>query len=181
MAYSDLHSPEILRKLLRYTPETGDVYWIERDQETMPVAHRRDAWNTRHAGQRAFHTPSTEGYLRGKVFGKFYSTHRLVWAMHYGEWPTSPIDHINGNRADNRITNLRVVPISENNKNSCRRSDNSSGSAGVVWCRTQRKWRAGITLAGKFVHLGRFKTIEDAVAARQSAQLQSGFTERHGR
>lgn len=61
--------------------------------------------------------PNGSGYLRVSIYGVSYKAHRLAWLHHYGEWPSNTIDHINGNRTDNRIANLRDVPHAENQLN----------------------------------------------------------------
>jgi hypothetical protein len=89
--------------------------------------------------------------------------------MHYGEWPSGEIDHINGVRTDNRVENLRVATRSENMQNTKKPVTNKSGKKGVSWDKTTGKWRAEIRANGKKYNLGRFKTIEEAFKAHESA------------
>jgi hypothetical protein len=98
--------------------------------------------------------------------------HRVAWAMTYGEWPAEVIDHINGNRSDNRLCNLRQATRSQNLINSKLRSDNSSGFKGVSWCSGKKKWDARIYSATKLRLLGRFKTKEEAIAAYATAAAE---------
>lgn len=97
--------------------------------------------------------------------------------MHYGNWPQH-IDHINGDRLDNRIENLREVDRAENMKNMRMPADNTSGFVGVT--RHYEKWKAQITVNGKHIYLGRFDHKKDAIAARIAANRKFGFHENHG-
>jgi len=107
------------------------------------------------------------GYVRVQVDGRFYAAHRLVWLMSTGSWPTYDIDHINGDRADNRLSNLRQATRSQNLMNTRLRSDNRSGAKGV---RVKRgKFQARIKINGIEKSLGVFDTIEQAVSARAVA------------
>jgi hypothetical protein len=100
--------------------------------------------------------------------------------MHYDRWPEGEIDHINGNRQDNRIENLRDVPRSLNQRNSKLQNNNRSGVSGVFW--RANRWEARIYLvSGQRKHLGRFKTFEEAVAVRKQAEMECGYHENHGR
>lgn len=103
----------------------------------------------------------SRGYLQTKHNGIVYLNHRLIWLMHYGYLPEQ-IDHINGNRMDNRIENLRPATKQQNQHNAKRRVDNRSGVKGVSWLKDSRKWRADIQINGKRHCLGRFDSIENA-------------------
>jgi hypothetical protein len=111
-----------------------------------------------------------KGYLRSSVGGKSYRVHRLVFLYHHGYMPIQ-VDHIDGNRMNNRIENLREATSSQNNQN--RKSTSSSGVKGVVWHKQSKKWVASICVNRKSVHLGSFISIEEAALvankARQSA------------
>src|SRR5262249_8878082 len=105
-----------------------------------------------------------EGYLQLSIDGRCYFLHRLAWLYVYGEFPSDQIDHINGDRADNRIINLRPATHTENMRNRCRHRNGSSGFKGVY--RERGKWCARITIrAGRRLYLGRFDTPEEAHAA----------------
>jgi len=103
----------------------------------------------------------------------------LIWAMVNGEWPDGEIDHINGDRSDNRISNLRVVTHRENAMNRSRRSDNASGVTGVHKCGS--KWRATIKTSDGYKCLGLHSTIEDAARVRYLAERAHGYHANHGR
>lgn len=118
------------------------------------------------------------GYCNIRVNKRDILAHRALWALHYGAWPIGPLDHINGDRADNSIANLRECDAATNSRNKGRQRNNTTGRAGVV--RFGRKWRAQIVFEGAYLHLGMFETFEEAAAARASAQQERGFTDGHG-
>ncbi len=102
------------------------------------------------------------GYIRIQVNGKRYLAHRLAWLYMMGIWPKNQIDHINGIKDDNRWCNLREATQSENNYNSIKRKDNSSGYRGVTWHKKDKKWQAQICVNKKYIFLGQFSSKEDA-------------------
>jgi hypothetical protein len=98
------------------------------------------------------------------VDGHKYQEHILVWLAETGTFPERGLDHINGNRADNRFANLRLATAQQNNENIGRRRDNTSGFRGVSLTKTGR-WMAQIQSKGVKKHLGYFDTPEAAHAA----------------
>jgi hypothetical protein len=94
-----------------------------------------------------------------------YRAHRLAWLYAYGHWPTAEIDHIDGDRLNNRIANLREATRSENQRNVGVTRSNTSGFKGVYWYPRDRKWQAKIMLGGKSKHLGLFDSPDLAHAA----------------
>lgn len=173
--------PELLRRLLRYDPETGKLFWLERDLSLFTSIGRGRAWNAQYAGREALTSPDGAGYLQGNIFERRYRAHRVAWAVFHGVWPTNQIDHINGNRADNKIVNLRDVPPLLNLRNSKRPTHNRSGVSGVAWDATRGKWHAYIGVGGKTVSLGRFIEFSSAKAARLAAERDHDFHPNHGR
>lgn len=178
-------SPIILRSLLRYAPETGRLYWLPRNpsmfrEGKIPTELACRIWNTKYAGKEAF-TANSRGYRVGGIFGRAYEAHRVIWAIVHGDWPSNNIDHENGVRNDNRISNLRDVSTQENARNSKLPSDNTSGVIGVDWRQHKGKWRASIKAEGRQIHLGHFTNFDSAVAARKAAEVQYGFHPNHGR
>lgn len=173
MTDKNLPSIDYLHKRLRYEPETGKLFW--RDCEEMPKK-----WRTRWAGKEAFTSENGVGYCRGSIDAVMFLAHRVIWAIHYGEWPSDQIDHINGVRNDNRISNLRVATNVENQRNMSMNRSNTSGVCGVSWCKARGKWLAYIGVGGRTINIGRFTTIDAAAAARAEASRRYGFTDRHG-
>ena len=186
MVKKPLPTPELLRQLLRYEPDTGKVFWKERTPDMFKsgghtAAHICARWNAKHAGKEAFTTVGSSGYRVANVYGWKNHAHRAIWAMAHGEWPADQIDHINGIRDDNRIGNLRAVTRAVNQKNLKRRSDNTSGVTGVSRRSNIDKWCAEIWSNGKKYHIGQFDSFDDAVSARKAAERLHGFHANHGR
>lgn len=151
-----------LRELLDYYPETGLFVWR--------AAHGR--WGSLPAGTVVGYKGS-DGYLRLFVDGVKYLAHRLVWLHVHGEWPPCQIDHIDGCRSMNAITNLRLATPSENLQNrQGAMSNNQSGILGVFWNESQQKWVSSLNLYGKTIHRKRHDTLEAAVAARRAAEIK---------
>ncbi|MGJ8477269.1 HNH endonuclease signature motif containing protein [Sphingobium yanoikuyae] len=170
-----------LALLLRYDPETGNLFWLPRALEMFPDERAFKSWNTRYAGKQAFTAKSSAGYHHGAVFGVTISAHRAAWAVHHGEWPSGEVDHINGIRSDNRLANLRDVSTAQNRKNQTRSTANTSGATGVHWCNTWNRWIAKIMVGGKSKSLGHFLTFDEAVEARAKANREMGFDKGHGK
>lgn len=123
------------------------------------------------AGAVAGHVSRADGYVHICVLGRKCLAHRLAWLMAHGRWPSGQIDHINLNRSDNRIANLREATNAENGQNRTASKRNTSGFPGVSWCKSSRKWRAQIRVAGRSrIALGYFMRAEDAAAAYAKAK-----------
>ncbi len=174
-------SPQTLRELLTYNPETGELKWLPRGPEHSGRNCGWKSFNRRFAGKAAFTSINRDGYHHGRIFDGTYQAHRVAWAIVHGSWPEHQIDHINGDRADNRLSNLRAVSGAENCRNIARPSNNSSGHIGVVWHKKQSKWQAQIGVNGKRIYLGLFASLSAAVEARAEASRRFGFHENHGR
>lgn len=166
-----------LNRLLSYDRETGILTWRDRDAE---FAKQRNvslkyiaSWNASHAGKRA-HTELPRGYVGVSILGIHYMAHRVIWKMVYGVEPDH-IDHINGDKGDNRLLNLRDVDASENQRNRKMNSNNSTGYVGVQWCRTHKKYVARIGVSGKTRTLGRFSQLADAISVRKAAEKELNF------
>jgi|DEB0MinimDraft_6_1074348.scaffolds.fasta_scaffold138972_1 uncharacterized protein YeaC (DUF1315 family) len=156
MAKQDLPSIDELRNKLRYDPDTGFLFSRKTKKQVFTNVHH-------------------SGYLKGAIGTRTFTAHRVAMAITLGEWPNGEVDHINGNRSDNRFKNLRVVTKSENQRNAKLRSDNTSGHVGVS--KKKDKWIAKI----KEKQIGTFKTKQQAIAARKAAEQQlGGFSDRHG-
>lgn len=146
---------EAATKLLDYDPETGLFKWKKRFK-----------------GVRADLTAgrvSARGYHEIRANRKLLRSHRLAWYMTHQQVPDQ-IDHINGDRTDNRITNLRNCTHTQNCRNCKIRKNNTSKCVGVHWDKNNRKWQASIKVNYVSIHLGRFDDIEDAKQARIEAE-----------
>ena len=104
---------------------------------------------------------NSNGYLQTRVSCKSYVNHRLIFLMHYGFLPKC-IDHIDNNRTNNKIENLRPATISENGMNQRIRSDNTAGVKNVYFNKRDGTWQVQITLNGKKMHFGYYKDIDYA-------------------
>jgi len=186
MSTKELPSPELLRQLLRYDPDTGKLYWKERTPDMFvdgkhSKEHTCSKWNSRHAHKEAFNTKTSCGYFRGSIMGVDIRAHRAAWALHFGDWPKNHIDHLNGNRVDNRIVNLKDVTISENNINRKIPSNNKSNFIGV-WFDAQRgKWVAELSINKERILYKRFSSKDEAITTRKEAEAKYGFHPNHGR
>lgn len=179
MASKALPSQEVLRQLLDYDPEAGKLFWRQRPEGMFvaPASARR--WNSRYSGKEAF-TALCAGYPHGHVLGEKYLAHRVAWVWIHGAI-AGEIDHINGDKRDFSIKNLREVDRSGNMRNACMSGRNTSGHVGVSWCSITNKWRAGIQIDGRHKCLGRYQALEDAVLARKAGEMDHGFHANHGR
>jgi len=181
MATKALPAQDVLHQLLSYDPETGKLYWKERPVEMFPAvtpARSRSLcrlWNERYAEKEAF-TAVADGYFTGSINGSNFKAHRVIWKMMLGEDATQ-VDHISGDRADNRLINLRNVDPSANARNKRVSAKNSVLGVHQWSHRGFHYWVAHI--GGKKQRY--CKTFEEAVAARKAAERDNGFHENHGR
>lgn len=166
-----------LRNSLRYDSETGKLYWLPRTSDHI----RNKGFNKTFAGREAFTSTTLNGYRQGALLGHNVHAHRVIWAMVNGEWPEYQIDHINGNRVDNRIVNLRHVERSKNQRNMKLRNDNTTGISGVIWYKRDKKWQVTIGNGSGGLYLGRFNCFAKAIQARRAAEIEFGYSSRHGK
>lgn len=159
-----------LNALLHYDAETGLLFWKER-----PGSNR---FNGARAGKCACHL-SRFGYHVVSIHRRHWQAHRIIWKMSFGEDPPE-IDHISGNRSDNRLSNLRRADRQQNMRNLALRHDSKSGRTGVSKT-IDGTWRAYINLPTGFQNLGHFPTFEMAADARAKAERLHGFHQNHGR
>lgn len=174
MAKKELPPIELLRKLLRYDPDSGLMFWRERSSEMFSSERISKGWNKKYSGKPAINSPDTHGYLMGTLCGwSLPRAHRVAWALATGAWPEDEIDHINGVRSDNRLVNLRPATRSQNRANIDKSWSNKSGYKGVRLDARSGKWRAQITKDGISTFLGTFDSPEDANSAYVSAAIAS--------
>lgn len=166
-----LPSQEELRQTFRYDPDTGKLFWLPRKGNV--------SWNKVFAGKESGCLDS-KGYIRIRTEGRAWVAHRVIWKLVSGEDPDF-IDHINGNRSDNRICNLRSVSQTENARNTAKHRTNTSGCTGVFWLKRESRWYAVISINNKRKVLGSFREKADAIAARKAAEKELGYHENHGR
>lgn len=178
MAKLDLNQ---LRELLDCDPATGLLTWKGRSAAFFTKPGLADGWNARWAGKPALASGHVDGYRWGSIFGKLYLAHRVVFLFANGEWPQGQVDHINGDRADNRIENLRDVTPSGNARNQAICKINTSGFTGVAFHKKSQRWVAYIRVNGKRQHIGMFGCKTAAIFARIKANRQHGYHENHGR
>jgi len=143
---------EYLKDLLSYDPDTGVFTWIK-TKSNRCVAGNQAGYLMKH------------GYRSVQVNGKLYTEHRLAWLYMYGYLPRGMVDHKNGNRADNRIDNLRLAGQSQQNANQKMRKDNTSGFRGVTYDTRRKKYFAQTSISGQHIFLGYFNNAEDAARA----------------
>tara|TARA_R100000951_G_C2640464_1_gene180763 strand:+ start:148 stop:663 length:516 start_codon:yes stop_codon:yes gene_type:complete len=168
MIAKDLPSLETLDKLFSYNAESGALY------------RKMCSGKLKEAGT------LNQGYIRVSVVRNVFAAHRLCWKIcHKKDIPVGyEVDHINQDRSDNRISNLRLVTQSQNMRNKTRYRSNKSGLVGVAVRNDMRegtkRWRAQINVNGENIKLGSFKTKDEAIAARRDAEARFGFSENHG-
>jgi hypothetical protein len=140
---------EQLKNTLDYDPNTGVFLWKIRPSKAVK------------AGDVAGCAEKRIGYITIGISKRIYKAHRLAWLYVYGDWPKGLIDHLNGDKADNRIANLRNV-FADGNSQNVRKPNrrNKSGFMGVIWF--QNKWRASMSVNGKSKWLGDYSTPEEA-------------------
>lgn len=118
------------------------------------------------------HKADCHGYGVVRVDGKNHKAHRLVWLLTYGEWPEHEIDHLDRNRMNNRISNLRAVTTAENGHNRRMSNNNSSGYPGVSFNKQHKKYVTYIGVNDNITYLGLYNTAEEAFLAYQLAKIQ---------
>ena len=169
MKYRPLPPLEELKEFLDYNPNTGIFTWIKGRQAIK-------------VGQVAGKTTGN-GYVRirfksqtdkSRYCGYDYFAHRLAYYMYHGADPLEKlIDHIDGDKSNNKIKNLRLATVSQNQMHRVNlASDNTSGATGVVWNKNRKKWKAQIQVNKVHKFLGYFTNKEDAIKARKEGEIK---------
>jgi hypothetical protein len=155
MATADLTQAR-LRELLHYDSDTGVFTRLNSRKRTN--------------AQGAVGSLYSCGYVYISLAPRRYIAHRLAWLYVHGYMPSNDLDHINGDRADNRIANLRECTRAENMQNYKKPRTNTSGFIGVHWRAKDNRWTAVINSGRKAHHLGLFSTPEEAASAYLAAK-----------
>lgn len=154
---ADKINHERLLKVVKYDALTGIFVWIISPSQAVKAGQQAGAL-----------TPS--GYRQIGIEGAIYLEHHLAFFYTTGEWPLLDIDHINGNKSDNRIDNLRQATKAQNSWNAKLCVKNKSGYKGVHWYPPTNKWAAQIRVNKKRIHLGYFTFVEDAAKVIKEAR-----------
>lgn len=123
----------------------------------------------------------TANHSKGYLCVGSHLAHRVAWLFFYGEWPNGQIDHINHNKKDNRILNLRCVSNMDNHRNMPIQKNNTSGIVGVHFIEHKLRWVSYIKVNAKRIHLGTFDNLFDACCVRRSKEFKLGFHINHGK
>lgn len=171
MAAKRLPPPDFLREMLDYNPDTGEFHWRERPRSHFASNKIWRRWNTVSAGKSAGWL-TAYGYIRIRLNAGHGSmtAHRVAWSlMHDGDEPEM-IDHIDGDKLNNRINNLRAATRGDNLANSRLRVDNTVGAKGI----SKRKFGyvVRITRHGKRHNVGCYATLTEATEARREAAIR---------
>jgi len=143
---------DYVKSVVDYDPNTGKFYW------------KKNLRGGAVKGRECFKTYSGDGYYKGSVGGIHIKAHAVAFAIKNGRWHTGQIDHINGDRLDNRISNLREVTHKQNTWNRKPRKT-SSHYKGICWFKRDSKWRVSINgLDGKKLYLGMY--VDEIAAAK---------------
>lgn len=171
----------VLLEAFTYFPLSGRLFWKKRPRSHFSSDRGWRAFNAQFAGKLVGCCNGDNQYLIVRIADKKHYVHRIAFALANGEWPDGDVDHINGNRVDNRAANLRAVSRACNMKNAKRSLANTSGCTGVVWDNRRKHWVAQIKVNYQNRFLGSFSDLADAIAARKAAEERFGFHENHGR
>lgn len=156
---------ELLREMFRYEPVSGHLIW---------KAGKR-------VGKRAGSQQGKGGYRHVRVGDKYMYEHRIAMLLTLGEIPEDiQIDHVNHDKGDNRLANLRFTTHTQNGRNVKKISTNTTGVTGVTFCKLTGKYQAQIHMNGKCKYLGQYDTLEEAATARAEADKRYNFHPNHG-
>ncbi|MBY0473760.1 MAG: HNH endonuclease [Nitrosomonas sp.] len=156
---------EMLKKILRYDLSTGNFTWIATNKKAGCITEVSPGYF----------------YVKIRIRNKKYYAHRLAFVYMTGEFPEEQVDHVNGDGIDNSWLNIRRVSSLENSRNHKLQINNKSGITGVLWSKKVSKWISMIYVNRKYIHLGAFKKLTQAVEARKKAEEKYSFHINHGR
>jgi hypothetical protein len=158
-----LTEQDIIRNCIDYDPDTGIMVW--------KISCSARSWKGARIGWK-----TKTGYLRVQLNHKKYLLHRLAWFFIHGSFPDNEIDHINGDKSDNRLVNLREVTRAQNMCNQKTSSVNTTGFKGVT--RRGDRFRAQIQHEGEYHFIGSYDTPEEAHQAycKKADELHGDFS-----
>lgn len=162
-------SVDFLRQCFHVDFQAGVIFWNTRPESHFISRHAMNAFNGKHAGL-VVGSISGHGYRVVRLSlpsggQAILYAHRIIWALHTGEWPVNLIDHKNGNRDSNEIENLRNATKSQNVANAGPRANNKCGAKGVYMVKSTGRYAAEIKVNGKRTRIGTFDTIQQAADA----------------
>lgn len=159
-------------ELFRYEPSSGKLFW------------KKTTTNRVRVGDEAGSFCKSTGYTNVTIDGRGYTLHKIAILLATGVYDkTAQVDHIDHDRGNNRLSNLRVVSRAENMRNQSLRNTNKTGVTGVCVRYTRKgtkRYAANIVYNYKPIFLGNYDTLEEAAAARAEAEIKYGFHENHG-
>lgn len=171
-----------LNECFDYEATTGNLIWKSRPSHHFASERARKWHSSRYSGH-VVRSKDTAGYFTVMVNHVQEKAHRVIWAMHFGGIPDGmQIDHINGDRNCNLLSNLRVVSKELNARNRKLRCDNKTGVNGVCFDKEHCKFDASLTIFGVQKRIGRFDSIDEAAKALKSYKIdraKEGYTDRH--
>ncbi|WP_328186873.1 HNH endonuclease [Marinobacter sp. OP 3.4] len=174
-------SKDLLESFLEYDAETGIFVLKPRSRQYFKTERAWKIFMSRDAGRKAGGLASN-GYRYIALLGTKYLAHRLAMIISGTDPYGKHVDHINGDRDDNRLSNLRLVDNSQNHRNGKLHSSNTSGVSGVCWDKSVKKWIARVFVEPNVSKtIGVFQDIEDAKKAVIRIRESSGYTDRHGK
>lgn len=149
------------------------MFWLTRPRSHFANDQAWKCWNTKHAGKEAGYLSRYGQRTRWVITinGIELYRHLVVWAWHQGEWKFG-IDHKDRDKSNDRIENLRTATASQNNANTTRYANNTSGIKGVSWHKRQQKWIARIMVKGRAIQIGSFDEATNAQEAYIQAAIQ---------
>lgn len=149
---------ERIREIVSYDPDTGVFVWrVKRNK--CPV------------GKRVGFPRNKGDYWKARIDYQVVYLHRVAWLYMTGTWPTLMIDHVDGDKGNNSWSNLREVTQKQNQENRTKQTKSKSGIRGVDWSAREKKFRARITHNRMAIHLGWFHTLNEAINARDQAEI----------
>jgi len=175
MKTKPLPSQAELCELLEYDPVTGSLKWKPRSDKYSDYLR----FNKRHAGREAF-TCVSRGYRTGSIYGTNYKAARVIWKMIHGHDPEI-IDHTDGNKLNNRLSNLINTTQAQNTKNRANYKNNTSGYSGVSWITRLQKWQVTTGGAKNRKYHGTYADLDEAIKVKQQAEKDEQYHANHGR